>query len=1188
MRTMRARPLLLAFGRAATLVAGMAICGTLLSSPTPQNSRFLKVTDQGPSGVTLSIRIPSSAVDVTLAPDGRRQLRLGELPTTMTPGQPELPVLVASVAIPAGAELNVSHVISGESLFPGPPLRSVERFDPATEKFVREPDPAIYGMNTPWPENRLEFDTVRYRELEIVRLRVYPVRYDPASRELRLADAIDIRIDFSTPGEIRLPAGLSRLERLLLPHLVNSDSISIDPANDERSSAAEAENSTVVSPSVNGSISNPGVKVRVGTEGIVRITRAELEAIGFDPVSVNPQNLEMSYRGTPIPCRVSGEDDASFDSGDFVEFYGTPASSRFSPVNVYWLEEREAPGLRYASRDVVPGAATVAQSFPQTEHYEDGNTVYSFGNNVQEGDPHFFWVWFEPVATPPRVTTYTKSSTLPGLAPSGTARFRGLFSGQTDPVASPDHKVAFSVNAQEIGTSTWNGLTLHTADVSFDASLLVGGMNDFKVDRQSIAFPDRFYMDWIEIEFPRMTQAIADRLIINGEGTDPLRYDVTDFASTTDPLLLDVTDPLTPVQLTGAGFSGSGPVTISFEDSAPAGRRYVVVGDGGRLVADGLELDQPSTLVDSANGADLIIVVPDGWESSMNALVAHRESQGLRVVVANLTDVSDEFAGGNVDDIAIRDFVKHAYDNWQEPAVSYLLLVGEPNIDPQNWLGEDPFYYFMPIHLGVTSTFGETMVDTWFGAVAGLDELPDVGVGRMSVRSAADAGILAAKAIDYETNADVAAGWTRNVMQIASNNASFEAALEAAGNFLPQHFTVDSEYRRDGANSGTIGASFGEGAVFSSFFGHGNVDLWADNPGGAFYWNESVMAIENAGRLSFVTALNCLNGMIGHPTQTESMQEVFHNHATKRAVGMWATSAYGFLSELTVLQSILYEGVFEDHVPYLGGAVTLALVQTFLTQPVDIDLIRKMILLGDPSGWLAIDVDDDQIFDHHELSHGLDPGDRDSDDDGLLDSLEGGVDVDSDGDGLVNALDPDSDNDGLPDGLEAGVVVPDPDTDLSAGNFHADSDPLSTTDPLDADTDDGGAADGAEDRNATGLVDPEETDPQQGADDLVCAPGQPPEIAASPDDALQIDKSGQDLLLTWGDVSTTNPCVLYRVYVAEDLDPTTGKTGFRLLGITGLPSFSHIGAADGSDSRSYVIVAATLAGGEGPWGHFEP
>jgi hypothetical protein len=93
---------------------------------------------------------------------------------------------------------------------------------------------------------------------------------------------------------------------------------------------------------------------------------------------------------------------------------------------------------------------------------------------------------------------------------------------------------------------------------------------------------------------------------------------------------------------------------------------------------------------------------------------------------------------------------------------------------------------------------------------------------------------------------------------------------------------------------------------------------------------------------------------------------------------------------------------------------------------------------------------------------------------------------DSDGDGLINALDPDSDNDGLFDGTELGLDCANPDTDATKATCVADADGGATvTDPLDADTDDGGVTDGGEDTNLDGAIDPGETDPTagHGADD---------------------------------------------------------------------------------------------------------
>ncbi|MBL8627665.1 MAG: thrombospondin type 3 repeat-containing protein, partial [Myxococcales bacterium] len=132
---------------------------------------------------------------------------------------------------------------------------------------------------------------------------------------------------------------------------------------------------------------------------------------------------------------------------------------------------------------------------------------------------------------------------------------------------------------------------------------------------------------------------------------------------------------------------------------------------------------------------------------------------------------------------------------------------------------------------------------------------------------------------------------------------------------------------------------------------------------------------------------------------------------------------------------------------------------------------------------VAGDRDGDGLTDAEEATLGTDPDDDDSDDDGVADKAERSYAADTDGDGLINALDPDSDNDGLFDGTEQGVVTPQLGTDVTAGHYRPDADATTRTDPLVRDTDAGGLRDGLEDSDHDGRVDAGERDPRVGADD---------------------------------------------------------------------------------------------------------
>ena len=101
----------------------------------------------------------------------------------------------------------------------------------------------------------------------------------------------------------------------------------------------------------------------------------------------------------------------------------------------------------------------------------------------------------------------------------------------------------------------------------------------------------------------------------------------------------------------------------------------------------------------------------------------------------------------------------------------------------------------------------------------------------------------------------------------------------------------------------------------------------------------------------------------------------------------------------------------------------------------------------------------------------------------MLDGAEANYGDDTDGDGMINPLDPDSDNDGITDGTEVGVTTPHPDTDTTAGHFTPDADPATHTSMVVTDTDHGGVPDGEEDTDHDGQVDAGERDPLDPADD---------------------------------------------------------------------------------------------------------
>ncbi len=63
-------------------------------------------------------------------------------------------------------------------------------------------------------------------------------------------------------------------------------------------------------------------KIGVREDGLFRITYEDLVSVDFPINAVNPQNLQIFFRGVEQEIFVSGENDRSIDPGDYIEFIG--------------------------------------------------------------------------------------------------------------------------------------------------------------------------------------------------------------------------------------------------------------------------------------------------------------------------------------------------------------------------------------------------------------------------------------------------------------------------------------------------------------------------------------------------------------------------------------------------------------------------------------------------------------------------------------------------------------------------------------------------------------------------------------------------------------------------------------------------------------------------------------------------
>ena len=90
-------------------------------------------------------------------------------------------------------------------------------------------------------------------------------------------------------------------------------------------------------------------------------------------------------------------------------------------------------------------------------------------------------------------------------------------------------------------------------------------------------------------------------------------------------------------------------------------------------------------------------------------------------------------ATARLDPRAIRTFVDYAYHNWQSPAPTYVLLLGDGHYDYRMHTGLTTTPNFVPPYFTCADPYVcEVAIDNEFVTVSGDDRLPD-----LAIRSAA-------------------------------------------------------------------------------------------------------------------------------------------------------------------------------------------------------------------------------------------------------------------------------------------------------------------------------------------------------------------------------------------------------------------------------------------------------------------
>ena len=985
------------------------------------------------SGVTVEMSFDPPRVERLEEPVGRVRVSMDRAVPSTRVGYPELPVERFTIGVPHGTTLRARAM-------PGPakevgryrvvPTPTAEIRNHASGTQYAEPkfleDSRGYGARGYEPASLVEVVSDGLtRDRRTVTVEVRPVQYDPSSRRLRAYSRITVRVDFAggrTSPRVRSRESEPFAEyfdrHLLNDHAARAWRAPAAPAQDADAAAAPPPTA---------------VKLFVSKESVVRVDGHALAAQGIDLAQVAPRNLGVTFLGAEQPIYVHGSRDGRFDPDDYVEFLAARPTNPYSRYSVYLLAEQDQPGLRVSELEGAPreSLATLVPNFRSRVHFEKDlehsllQTVTS--TSASPGDPHGWyeardhWFWFGVKNGVERNEAALEFAVYDVAQTFDLGRIDVMLQGGT-PV---DHDVILSLNEVKLGRAKWADQQQEAIGRSVRIEDLVDaadGMNTMRLvrvdtneDDDTDKYPFRSYVNWFDLEYTRDFRAVGDLLFastppnnkpLENRRLRTLEYSISDFlgsdiavyehngknlvsrfrnvevqrTAVTD----DARDRLHGIQ-TARGEPLSTPTSLyaaRFQAQDTHDAKYIAVSGEGASAPDRIELDSPSSLKSSTNGADYVVIYHRAYEEAALRLAEWRSTPtggGLRAKAVDVADVYDEFGHGMTSPWAIKEFLRHAFVNWRAPALSYVTIMADGTYDmfgvDQELYPEPPDVMgFIPTHY-VWTLFGQTASDHWYTTVSGIDPLPDFFLGRLPVERPEEATSVVNKIIAYE-GSPRNGSWRRQIISVADDDTTnsgdfiFKKSLtEVSQNhtllgyvtnkiFLedifeefPDEEDTSRVRRASQLARQRIVDSLSEGALIAQYAGHGGRLVWAHE---IIFDNSGIRTLRPTDRLSLMFVLSCNNGYFDAPAEP-SMGELMLRMEDAGIIGMLAATRLTFGSGNDALNKLIFDDIFGRNVRSFGEIAfhpkTRLMVEQGLTH---LEVMQQYSLFGDPATKLHV------------------------------------------------------------------------------------------------------------------------------------------------------------------------------------------------------------------------------------------
>lgn len=928
-------------------------------------------------------------------------------------GYPQIPYYSGSLGLPIDGDFYIQIIDYDQTMLRNINLRPTDSFleDSVNKESVSYKNPSVYQKDALYPSRLVEKGSTAYhRDRYFAGFVINPFQYNPVRNELVITHNLTLRINIigDTTSKTRRASSESFIDKAASEFILNNTH-----SQHWRKERVPLTNLNYRSPNTIEEI-----QIVVDSEGIYQVSYEDLiealqdyeYSLAFDWDNLDPRYFELSSQDGIVPIHFSGENNHSFDPGDYFEFWGVPNYGEetyydaYTAENVYTLKLNNHLGSRLAVANgglqvSDPTQYIVPSSYKHTVHLEEQRTRNHLGAQVYY-DPDFYrediWFWQRVDAPSMRAVPFELEYPMPSDIKSADvkvslwgATYTRLPGSQWPNTNILDHHALVYVNDALINNHMWNGQRekIFTNTQPVINSVLNHGSNNLYITLPGIQGieNEQVLLDYIEISYWREYKTDNDMIKFSKPQDMPnglYQFELENFTESEISVYVLGNSILENVQIEPSS-ELIGTFEVAFQHEVFTDDiRFYAVGENSKKSPLEIRAKTPSNLHYTGNQADYIIITSNDFIDNEGTQLFKSiwEQQGYAVKLVNQQHIFDEFSDGIRSAQAIKDFLSYAYHNWQEPALTHVMLLGDGLTDERDDSSNRP-YNIIPFRNVWFERRGATASDNWYGCIVGEDPVPDIVIARLPIWREEQIIEVANKTLQYLENPNYDDLWHSKITLVGGgkpHEGSFFSKQNErirAGH-IPQFYHINRVYGNvedlpDGYHGTTIDLKnyINEGTKYLQFIGHGGGYIWGDYN---LLNRDDISTLMNQ-NFPFVASLSCFASAFNNRGST-SIGEEFVITPNRGAIAHIGFTGYGYKYADEYYGMYLNDGIFKENVRTVGEIVDFAKTRFFLaatSSNIKTALIHGSALLGDPMIKLFCPPKDTQIeLSDYNLSEG--------------------------------------------------------------------------------------------------------------------------------------------------------------------------------------------------------------------------